>query len=206
MNLADWCYWPPVQPAGDEDLPSPAALERGVVAQCCVYNCWSDVNDSDHKPVYSLLAVDIPVVDFHKKRLTCSQLLEESTSEPAALDHSVVSLSPSSVKLHALHVPDQGVLLTNASEHDVRFAVRQRQKGPGPALGHLLSITPHSGIIPAGSELTLVLRLDTDESSFFSQPAVVTVDVLVGLPYSILSGGEEYCLALTVQCTCVPCS
>lgn len=55
-----------------DEIPSDAVLVR-----CHEYSCWPDVCDSDHKPVYSLLEVNVAITDWHKRRTLRTQILEQ---------------------------------------------------------------------------------------------------------------------------------
>ena len=64
------------------------------------YNACMDVIDSDHKPVWALLALDVPVTDQHKKRRMCSHFLKQSfEQETAAAGKPALQMSCETVRL-----------------------------------------------------------------------------------------------------------
>lgn len=59
-----------------------------------------DVIDSDHKPVWATLAVDVPVTDQSKKRRMCSHFLKQSfEQETAAAGKPALQMSCETVRL-----------------------------------------------------------------------------------------------------------
>ena len=101
--------------------------EVEVAVRCLQYGAWMDVVDSDHKPVFALLEVNLPVIDQAAKRRVCSQLQAEYAAsaageglplpaDPAARPElgragppppPDLTLSSDRVKLHPRHMPTQ---------------------------------------------------------------------------------------------------
>lgn len=64
------------------------------------YNACKDVLDSDHKPVWAILALDVPVTDQQKKRRMCSHILKHSLAqETAAAGKPALQMSCETVRL-----------------------------------------------------------------------------------------------------------
>ena len=64
------------------------------------YSACVDVIDSDHKPVWALLALDVPVTNQEKKRRMCSHILKQSAAQGQAPDCPALQLSCDSVQLN----------------------------------------------------------------------------------------------------------
>ncbi len=59
-----------------------------------------EVTDSDHKPVWALLTVDMPVVIQDRKREVCCRLLQQAYAASAPTAEPRVEVSASDVRLH----------------------------------------------------------------------------------------------------------
>lgn len=71
---------------------------------CHEYGCWADVAESDHKPVYSQLGIDMSVHDWEARRARRRQILDglaqEERRERASLDtDGAVTLAPDRLQL-----------------------------------------------------------------------------------------------------------
>lgn len=71
-----------------------------VVVKALKYSACLDVNDSDHKPVWALLAVDLPVTNQEKKRRMCSHILKQTAAQGQAAERPALQLSCESVQLN----------------------------------------------------------------------------------------------------------
>ena len=76
-----------------------AAVDE-VVVKALKYNACLDVIDSDHKPVWALLALDVPVTNQEKKRRMCSHILKQAAAQGQSLDRPALQLSCDSVQLN----------------------------------------------------------------------------------------------------------
>ena len=71
-----------------------------VVVRPLRYNACMDVIDSDHKPVWALLALDVPVTNQQKKRRMCSHFLKQAfEQETAAAGKPALQMSCETVRL-----------------------------------------------------------------------------------------------------------
>lgn len=71
-----------------------------VVVRPLRYNACMDVLDSDHKPVWALLALDVPVTNQQKKRRMCSHFLKQAfEQETAAAGKPALQMSCETVRL-----------------------------------------------------------------------------------------------------------
>ena len=84
------------------------------------YGSWMDVCDSDHKPVYATFDVALTVVDASKKRDIVSQILLEGQQNMQSTPK--YHISPSTVRLHAFHMPDQMITLHNKDSKPLCFS------------------------------------------------------------------------------------
>jgi hypothetical protein len=107
-------------------LPSPADMEgKGLPSENKIdvspleYGSWMDVCDSDHKPVYATFDVALTVVDAAKKRDIVSHILSEG--QESIQSNPKYNISPSSVRLHAFHMPDQMITLQNKDTKPLCF-------------------------------------------------------------------------------------
>ena len=71
-----------------------------VVVRALKYSACIDVIDSDHKPVWALLALDVPVTNQEKKRRMCSHILKHTAAQGQAPSGPALQLSSDSVKLN----------------------------------------------------------------------------------------------------------
>ena len=108
-------------------LPSPADMEsKGLSSENKIdvspleYGSWMDVCDSDHKPVYASFDVALTVVNASKKRDIVSHILTEGQQSIQSTPK--YHISPSTVRLHAFHMPDQMITLHNKDSKTLRFS------------------------------------------------------------------------------------
>ena len=64
------------------------------------YSACVDVIDSDHKPVWALLALDVPVTNQEKKRRMCSHILKQAAAQGQAPDRPGLQASCDSIQLN----------------------------------------------------------------------------------------------------------
>eukprot|EP00890_Picochlorum_soloecismus_P001963 jgi/Picsp_1/2768/NSC_00996-R1_type i inositol- -trisphosphate 5-phosphatase 12-like len=110
-------------------LPSPAAdmegkslpSENKIDVSPMEYGSWMDVCDSDHKPVYGTFDVALTVVDASKKREIVSHILSEGQQSIQSTTPKY-HISPSTVRLHAFHMPDQMITLHNKGSKPFYFS------------------------------------------------------------------------------------
>ncbi len=70
-----------------------------VVVRAIKYSSCLDVIDSDHKPVWALLALDVPVTNQEKKRRMCSHILKHTAAQGQAPASPALQLSSDTVSL-----------------------------------------------------------------------------------------------------------
>lgn len=63
------------------------------------YSACVDVIESDHKPVWALLALDVPVTNQEKKRRMCSHILKRAANQGQAPERPALQVSCDSVQL-----------------------------------------------------------------------------------------------------------
>ena len=166
---------------------------------------------TDHKPVYAVLEVNLPITDQARKRGICSNLLKDCSAavlQGVQQAAAACSLAPQRVQLSSSALPRQMVLLSNADAHAaVLFAVRPVQGlhgGAGSAAGAVqqrIEVRPVKGLVPPGGEQQVQLHFaaaaaaaDDDEWSVprggggAAGPTEVTFEVSVGSEYCV--GGE----------------
>ena len=71
------------------------------------YASCIDVIDSDHKPVWALLALDVPVTDQEKKRRMCSHIMKQHAAQAQPSEQPALQLSSDSVELSQVCLPTQ---------------------------------------------------------------------------------------------------
>ncbi len=70
-----------------------------MVVRAIKYSSCLDVIDSDHKPVWALLALDVPVTSQDKKRRMCSHILKHTAAQGQAPASPALQLSSDTVSL-----------------------------------------------------------------------------------------------------------
>ena len=75
-----------------------AAVDE-VVVRASRYSTCPDVIESDHKPVWAILELDVPVTDQQKKRRMCSHILKAFAAKGQARGRPALHLMPSAVQL-----------------------------------------------------------------------------------------------------------
>jgi len=153
------------------------------------YDCWPDVIDSDHKPVFASLEADLPVTDQHRKRTICADILEKyytrGSNTCTSIKDATISLSSNEAKLHPIHMPTQAVLLKNANRDKAvlfriipwsipqwccaidngenKDLISNDGSGSGGGGGPVaIDVWPMSGVIPAGQELAVHMSASID--------------------------------------------
>lgn len=76
------------------------ASSEEVVVKALKYSACVDVIDSDHKPVWALLALDVPVTNQEKKRRMCSHILKQAAAQGQAPDCPALQASCDSIQLN----------------------------------------------------------------------------------------------------------
>ena len=80
------------------------ASAEEVVVKALKYSACVDVIDSDHKPVWALLALDVPVTNQEKKRRMCSHILKQTAAQGRGPDCPALQASCDTVQLNQVHV------------------------------------------------------------------------------------------------------
>ena len=75
-----------------------------VVVKAQKYNSCLDVIDSDHKPVWALLSLDLPVTNQEKKRRMCSHILKQTAAQGQSSERPALKLSCDSVQLNQVRL------------------------------------------------------------------------------------------------------
>ncbi len=172
------------------------------------YGCWSDVYDSDHRPVYASLQVSLPVTDASKKRDLIADLVKRFSPPELILGADAepeVTIAPSTVKVHPIHMPEQMVLLSNNGVANLTFTILidgdDSSGGSGGGLGggsnssflgdrtsgasSQVEIRPVHGFVRAGSETEIRIRASPGGAgSYASTPREVVVRILLATEYS----------------------
>lgn len=171
------------------------------------YGCWSDVYESDHRPVYSFMKVSLPVANASEKRAVVNRIV---TKHPPPDVHlilddfvSKVSLSSDTVKLHPVTIPDQIISLGNGNDVAVRYWIvpesslvadinirsapgaQGHDTGTGSASG--VEVRPVTGVILPKSESRIHIRASVMPSrlvgSYSSSHRLVRYRVVFGSEY-----------------------
>lgn len=80
-----------------------AAVDE-VVVKALKYSACVDVIDSDHKPVWALLALEVPVTNQEKKRRMCSHILKQTANQGQALERPALQVSCDNVQLNQVRL------------------------------------------------------------------------------------------------------
>uniref|UniRef100_A0A7S1XA16 Inositol polyphosphate-related phosphatase domain-containing protein n=1 Tax=Tetraselmis chuii TaxID=63592 RepID=A0A7S1XA16_9CHLO len=141
------------------------------------YNACMGVIDSDHKPVFSFLSLDIPVLDMTRQRRESSHMLKQCLTDQAVSLDAVtgVSLSPETVNLYGGAC--ETVVLRNNSPEPVEFNVM----GSSSALAIPLTISvwPVRSIIPPNGNARLMVTLtDFEDQSYIHESFNTVLTVL----------------------------
>jgi len=147
-----------------------------VAATSTEYNTCMNVIDSDHKPVFSFLSLDIPVVDMTRKRREASHMLKQCLAEQGVKQEPAtgVALEPAEVQLSGSGW--EAVRLSNSMPEPVEFSVMGSSGALSIPLN--LSVFPVRGIVPANGAAELLVRLTEFEDQSYiheSFTAVLTV-------------------------------
>lgn len=135
------------------------------LSQAKDYNSLMEVNDSDHKPVFAMLTVQLPWYQQQQQR-SCSMerlwqvasgISSKSSSRDISPGGSVTLLvEPQQLMLQGTFVP-AGVLLSNPSRSSRCMYIVQ-SSGPSGALPHWLEVSPTAGVIAAGDTVQLRIQ------------------------------------------------
>lgn len=125
------------------------------------YDCWKDVVDSDHKPVYGSFTVSLTKADAVKKRNTVADILAKFGPDPEADGIPRFSLSPHTVKLHPFHMPDQMITLQNKGGHPFWYSIRSEK----PWDIFEVEVRPANGIVEAGQSKEIFLKANSHVGS-----------------------------------------
>jgi len=126
---------------------------RFTTAESLVYESLPSVVDSDHKPVRSLLRLDLPIVNEEKYRIAACQMLGVFNSEPntCVLDTALeLGIGENTV-----------VYLQNAGRQPCIFALVLRGE---EALTGWVSVNPTAGVIPPGMQQAIGLSVPSTSS------------------------------------------
>lgn len=166
------------------------------------YGSWGDVYESDHRPVYASLQVCLPVTNAAKKRtliaklMSCRKLQQEQDRVHHVHD---LTLAPTTVRLHALLMPQQMVVLNNNGPSVVRFFVlRSYDKQANASQGGQfpdsdIEIRPVSGICRPGEDAHIRIHLwPSSVGAYSSGPRQATFTILVTSEYGEGRGREAW--------------
>lgn len=159
------------------------------------YGSWGDVYESDHRPVYASLQVCLPVTNAAKKRTLIAKLMTRSSGQDRRKGGlNDLTLAPSTVRLHSLHMPQQIVVLSNGGPSAVRFSVVRSldDNQGGQFVDPDIEVRPVSGIIRPGMDAHIRIHLwPGGVGSYSSGPRQVTFRVLVSSEYGEGVGMEQ---------------
>ncbi|RMZ54465.1 hypothetical protein APUTEX25_002041, partial [Auxenochlorella protothecoides] len=130
-----------------------------VLMTCHEYGCWADVAESDHKPVYALLGIDLSVNDWEARRARRNQILDGLAEEEMAGrvpldDEDAVKLTPDRLQLRGS--VGKSCQLQNSLGRTLRFSVVV----PPRSLEEGLRVFPLGGALPPDATLQLHLEFD----------------------------------------------
>lgn len=118
------------------------------------YNCWMDVTDSDHKPVYGLYEVALTKLNAKKKRDIVADILTEVAPDIEADGIPRFCLSPHSVKLHPFHMPDQMITIQNKGTFPLMYTIRSEDTWDI----FEVEVRPAGGTVEPGNSKEIFLR------------------------------------------------
>jgi hypothetical protein len=147
-------------------LPLLLLLLQVCLASSQAYNSLMEVNDSDHKPVYAVLAVQLPWYQQQQQR-SCSLgrlwqaagaaatggSFSSSYADGAASGSLSLLVEPQQLLLQGSYAPAALQLRNPSRTCSCMFAVRS--SGPGGALPTWLEVVPAAGVIGPGGCLTV---------------------------------------------------
>lgn len=142
-----------------EAMASPSQNKVDVIPQ--EYGTWMDVIESDHKPVYGSFNVSLTRVDAEKKREIVSDTLLRYQPHLASVPRAKVS--PSNVRLHSFHLPEESVCLENRSSEKIFFTIIPDTVSRETAT--LIEVRPIQGIIAPGSQKAVYFRANSSSKS-----------------------------------------
>jgi len=165
-----------------------SAVGPGSEEEVCVrareYGCWGDVYDSDHRPVYASLEISLPVTNAFKKRDVIINLMNRYAPPELILGNDVepvVTVSPGTVKVHPIHVPDQMVLLSNTGVASLTFTVVM-----DGGTSSQVEVRPVNGFVRAGSDAEIRIRASPGGAgSYASSPREIVVRILLATEYGL---------------------
>ena len=133
--------------------PQQGDLSRFTTVESLAYESLPDVVDSDHKPVRSLLRIDIPIVNEEEYRIAACQTLGVFNSEPSTW-----------VQDTALEFgigENAAVYLQNTGGQPCTFALVLRGE---EALTGWISVNPTAGVVPPGMQQAISLTVPSTSS------------------------------------------
>ena len=180
---------------GDVHGDRPGALPRPAAAvSASGYGCLPDVVDSDHKPVWAALAVDLAVAPPAAARGAAAAALVVATPSSPPSPPSA-TLTPASLAL-SRSAPASAATLTNAGRAPLSWQVvvgsggEDDEEEAGPALPDWLDLSPTGGLLAPGASVTLVAEAALPEDVFYAHTKPRRAGcVVVG---SALGGGGEW--------------
>ena len=115
-----------------------------VVVRATRYSACVDVIDSDHKPVWALLALDVPVTNQEKKRRMCSHILKHSSAAERAPDRPTLQLSSDTVQLSQVR-PQNLCMLASCRhlQYILFFHVMMLSKCRDKAIAAVIRLSTH---------------------------------------------------------------
>ncbi|KAL0054630.1 hypothetical protein WJX82_000216 [Trebouxia sp. C0006] len=180
--------------------PEPPLPVDEVVVRAIKYSSCLDVIDSDHKPVWALLALDVPVTNQEKKRRMCSHILKHTAAQGQAPASPALQLSSDTVSLSQDERRPSTVTLTNTGSQKAIFcllaqASRQwwgQPEGHDAGLPDWLEVYPLDGCIAPQESVTINLAAITNENVYSTQAMDALLYIRVG---DELNAGAEQQMA-----------
>lgn len=193
-------FMPHMQPTREELLSAPPPFSDGEVRVTATdYRSWGDVLDSDHRPVCATLEISLPVTDAAKKRALVSALLAEHKAPSLALAHAIdgpqATLSTDAVRLHAAHMPEQMVLLSNGGAVPLEYAIVAVDDGTLSPGDVAVEVRPVRGVVQPHADapihVSAVPRGAGDAGAYVAGPQEVQFRVTIGTEYSAGGAGGK---------------
>ncbi|KAL3132931.1 hypothetical protein ABBQ38_006845 [Trebouxia sp. C0009 RCD-2024] len=177
--------------------PPPQAPVDEVVVKALKYSACVDVIESDHKPVWALLALDVPVTNQEKKRRMCSHILKRAANQGQAPERPALQVSCDSVQLKQDVRRCTKVTLTNVGSQKATFclvhqASRQGWGQPGrfdAGLPDWLDAFPLHGCLTPQESVDVHMAAISNENVYTSQAMEALLFFRVGT--ELVAGAEQ---------------
>uniref|UniRef100_A0A061RPG9 Phosphatidylinositol-bisphosphatase n=1 Tax=Tetraselmis sp. GSL018 TaxID=582737 RepID=A0A061RPG9_9CHLO len=141
------------------------------------YGACVEVIDSDHKPVYSVLMLDIPIADMAGKRRLASHVLKKAVADSGASTDATTPISLSRAHVLLSSKSKETVCLRNNSSVPMRFTVVGGSEGI--AIPITVTVWPISGVIPPDSGVNISVSLTEFEDDSYIHASFSTTLILL---------------------------